>query len=338
MHILFSGYHNPYFMTITEYMEDAIRALGHDLTVFDDRQHIVPGRIRQSIHWLQQYDLRHINKKLVSLALKSKPDIAVVTGGHRITRQSVQALKKNRTCPVLWTIDAPSNFEPIIDVAPVYDHVFCQGSEAVELLNCAGIEGAQWLPVGCDPNIHKPIELSPEEKRYYGSDVVFVGSYYQNRAEVFESLVDFDLAIWGPGWERLEKKSKLKRCIRTAHTTPSEWAKIYSASKIVLAPHYQDPTNTFPMYQASPRVFEALACRAFVMSDNQRDVFSLFKDGEHLVRFNDAHDLVEKITWYLGHLSERQRIAAQGYDEVTQKHTYVRRIEKLIESVNHRNA
>jgi spore maturation protein CgeB len=334
MKILFSGYHNPHFMTITEYMEGAIRALGHDLIVFDDRQHIIPGRMRQRIQWLQQYDLRHINKKIASLALERKPDIAIITGGHRITNQSVQALKNNGICTVLWTIDPPFNFQPIIDIAPLYDHIFCQGTEAVELLNCAGIAGAQWLPVACDQSVHNPVKLSPKEKKHYDNDVVFVGSYYPNRAELLERLVDFGLGIWGPGWEKLDGRSKLRGCIKGAHTPPSEWSKIYSASKIVLATHYRDPEVKFPVYQASPRIFEALACRAFVISDDQRDVFSLFKAEEHLSRFNDADELIEKIRYYLARPLEREEIAYQGRREVLSKHTYVNRIQKLLSIVS----
>ncbi|MCK4821562.1 hypothetical protein KA005_37695 [bacterium] len=63
MKILFSGYHNPNFITITEYMESAIKALGHELIVFDDRQHIIPGRIRRRLKRLNRFDLQHINKK-----------------------------------------------------------------------------------------------------------------------------------------------------------------------------------------------------------------------------------------------------------------------------------
>jgi spore maturation protein CgeB len=334
MKVILSSYHNPHFITVTEYIEGAIIALGHDLIVFDDRRHMMPGSIRQRIQWLHQYDLRHINKKIVSLALEAKPDIAIITGGHRITSQSVEMLKDSDICTALWTIDAPLNFQPIIDVAPLYDHIFCQGTEAVELLSLAGIEGAQWLPVACDPNVHKPVGLSREEKSHYGNDVVFVGSYYPNRAELFERLLDFDLGIWGPGWEKLDQRSKLRGCIKAAHTTPSKWSKIYSASKIVLATHYQDPTNRFPVYQASPRIFEALACGAFVMSDNQRDVFSLFKDGEHLVRFDDAEELIEKITYYLARPLEREEIACQGRREVLSKHTYVNRIQKLLSIIS----
>ena len=329
MKILFSGYHNPHFLTITEYMERAIKALGHNLTSFDDRQHIIPGRVRQRIQWFHQFDLRHINKKIISLALETKPDIAIITGGHRITSRTVTTLKDRGVCTVLWTIDPPIDFQPIIDVAPLYDYIFCQGTEAIELLSREGIQGAKWLPMACDPSEHRPVELSAEEKEHYGNDIVFVGSYYPNRAELFENISDFDLGIWGPGWEKLEAKSKLRRCIKGSHTPPSEWLKIYSASKIVLVTHYQDPEERFPVYQASPRIFEAMACGAFVVSDNQRDVFSLFKDGEHLVRFDNPVELIEKIKYYLDQSEERERTATQGREEVLKNHTYEHRIKKL---------
>jgi len=334
MKILFSGYHNPHFMTITEYMESAIKALGHDLIVFDDREHIIPGRIRRQMQWLHQFDLQHINKKMVSLTLKTKPDILIVTGGHRITSRTVKTLKDEGFVTVLWTIDQPLNFQPILEVRPIYNHIFCQGTEAVELLNHAGIKGAHWLPVACDPFHHRPVELSPEEKEHYGNDIVFVGSYYPNRAELFERLTDFDLGVWGPGWEKLHSDSPLRRFLRGGQLKPEVWLKIYSASKIVLAIHYQDPEKRFPVYQASPRIFEALACGAFVISDNQRDVFSLFKEGEHLARFIDSDDLIEKIKYYLDHPIQRQEMAQRGRQHVLGKHTYVQRIKELLSHIS----
>ena len=334
MKILFSGYHNPNFLTITEYMERAIKSLGHELFVFDDRQHIVPGRVRQRIKWLHQFDLNHINKKIISLAVEKKPDVAIVTGGHRITAQTIRSLKDSNIYRVLWTIDAPVNFQPILDVAPFYDHIYCQGTEAIEIFDREGIEGAQWLPVACDPDLHRPVELSAEEKMRYGNDVVFVGSYYPNRAELFEILAGFDFGIWGPGWEKLDQKSKLIGCIRGTNTPQSEWLKIYSASKIVLATHYQNPEKRFPVYQASPRVFEAMACGAFVISDNQRDVLSLFKEGEHLARFIDSDDLIEKIKYYLDRPIERQEMAQRGRQYVLGKHTYVQRIKELLSYIS----
>jgi len=334
MKILFSAYHNLHFITITEYIENAIKALGHELIVFDDRQHIIPGRIRHRVKWLNQLDLQHINRKMLRLASEKKPDIAIVAGGHRITGNTIETLNANGIAAILWTIDAPINFQPILDVGSYYSHIFCQGNEAVELLDRKGIKGAHWLPVACDPNFHRPLDLSDKEKNHYGHDIVFIGSYYPVRADLFEKLTEFDFGLWGPGWEQLPSKSPLRNSLKGGQLKQEVWSKIYNASKIILATHYKDPDNRFPVYQASPRIFEALACRCFVLVDRQKDVFSLFDDKEHLVGFDGVEDLREKIRYYLGHSSERERIAAKGYQEVMEKHTYAYRIKEMLSTIN----
>jgi spore maturation protein CgeB len=101
-----------------------------------------------------------------------------------------------------------------------------------------------------------------------------------------------------------------------------------------LTPHYQDPENKFPVYQASPRIFEAMACGAFVISDYQKDVFTLFKDGKHLVGFKDEDELIEKIEYYLKNPDERNAIAKCGRQEVLRNHKYVDRIERLLSVVD----
>jgi spore maturation protein CgeB len=330
MKILISGYHNPHFETITEYIERAVQTLGHELIIFDDRKHIIPGRLRYRVPWLQHFDLQHINRKFTRLAIATRPDVAVVTGGHRISTRAIDTIKKNKIVAILWTIDPPTNFQPILDAAPHYDFIFCQGTEAIEYFEKKGITGAHWLPMACDPSIHHPVDVVDNDRKLYSHDVVFAGSWYQSREDLFSHLADFDLAIWGPGWNAMDTSSPLKKHLMGLHLEPSEWRKIYSTAKIVLAPHYNDPKNNINVYQASPRIFEALACGTFVISDDQRDVFSLFEDGKHLIRFSDAEDLRQKIRYFLDRPIERQTIAQRGKDEVLRRHTYQDRIRTLL--------
>ena len=330
MKVLVSGYHNPHYDTVTEYMEWAVRALGHEVVVYDDRRHLLPGRIRYRVPWLRRLDLGILNRRLVLLARRERPVLALVTGGDRISGRTVEFLKARGILTALWTTDPLVDRPGILRAAQHYDHVFCQGTESVEALQKAGAENARWLPVGCDPSRHCAVSLSPEEKELYGHDVVFVGSWYPERAALLEKLRDFDLAIWGPGWEMLPERSALRQHLRGAHTSPGQWRKIYSASRIVLTPHYQDPSGRYPVYQASPRVFEALACGAFVLCDRQRDVLALFRDGEHLACFSDGDDLAAKVRYYLEHPGEMQAIARRGREEVLSRHTYVHRIETLL--------
>jgi spore maturation protein CgeB len=329
MNILFTGYHNPLYRTVTEYIEDAISSLGHDLFSLNEGRHVIPGRIRQRVRVLEHLDLECFNSQVISCARKVKPDVAIFAGGERILPKTAERLKNMGIVTVLWTIDAPGNLHPILRSAPACDHIFCQGTEAIEILEGSGIRGAVWLPMACDPLHHHREELTDVQEALFGHDVVFVGSYYPVRERLFEALTGFDLAIWGSGWDRLPPESPLKSRIKGIHTPPAVWRKIYSAGKIVLAPHFQDPEGRYPVYQASPRIFEALACGAFVICDPQRDVLSLFQDGRHLVVARDANDLRDKVRYYLEHSGERKRIAMQGREEVILRHTYGDRLKGL---------
>lgn len=334
--ILFAGHHNPRYRTVTEYIEEAISSLGHDLIVLDEGRHVIPGRIRRRVRALEDLDLEWFNALVVSRARDVRPDIAILAGGERILPKIVRRLKGMGIVTVLWTIDAPGNFQPILRSAPFFDHTFCQGTEAIEILESAGIRGAVWLPMGCDPRHHYRETLTDEEEGSYRHDVVFVGSHYPVRERLLEGLVGFDLAIWGSGWDRLPAGSALKSRVRGIHTPPEVWRKIYSVSKIVLAPHFRAPGDRYPVYQASPRIFEALACGAFVICDAQKDVLSLFQDGRHLVVARDAGELRDKVRHYLDHPAERDRIAAQGRDVVLSRHTYGERLRELFSCLHAR--
>ncbi len=334
MKILFSTTNNPHFVTIAEYTERALMKMG-EVYFFDDRNFIIPGRIRKRISFLHQWDLSRINNELIRTIDKFKPDVFLEAGGHRIKVETVIRIKKKGIKTALWTIDYPRGFKPIIESAPFYDFVFTGGSEAYEILKNCNIKNLYFLPFACDPDYAYPMEVNEEERNSYGSDIVFVGSYYPNRLEILEKISDFNLSVLGPGWNKVPSNSPLNKCIKKTYgVSCEEWRKIYSSSKIALAVHYQD--GKIPCYQASPKVYEVLACKCFLLSDNQKDVVKLFKPGRHLDIFNNIDDLRRKLNYYLSKPEERKAIAEKGWKEVISKHTYLHRIKKMFDIIYNR--
>lgn len=335
MKILVSGYHNPLYLTIVEYIENSVKKTGHDLVSFDDHQFILPGRIRKWLPPLDKLDLKRVNKKLFSLAVQEKPDLIIVTQGFLVLKETVQNIRELGIPIVIWVIDAPIDFSNILDAAPYYDFLFCGGTEAVEIFINLKYKNVEWLPFAYDPQFHFPVKANGNEHAPFSRDVVFVGSNYPSRLHLFESLAkgDYNLGIWGSGWDKISSNSPIKKHIQKIHTEPEEWIKIYSLSKIILVAHYSEDQE-MPVYQASPKIYEALACGGFIICDNQKDVNTLFKDGEHLVIFQDTKDLNEKIAYYLAHETERQEISKRGRNEVLAKHTYAHRIKQMLETLN----
>jgi len=230
----------------------------------------------------------------------------------------------------LWTTDAPRpEFRQVIATAPCYDHIFCAGTEAMDILSAEGRLNTVWLPFACDPELHRPVELRDEDQSLFPEDIVFVGAYYPNRWQILKEIVGkYNIAIYGPGWQ-VVIDNRNRHAIHAGPVPPSTWVKMYSAARIILIIHYQDGVT--PCFQASPKIFEAMSCRGFVITDVQKDVQTLFTSGRHLVSFADIDDLKDKIDFYLENEARRRLIADQGYEEVRRRHTYRHRMQTIIE-------
>lgn len=338
MKVLFSSNINPNFKTFSDYIEKAFREADCETCFFENRAFVLPGRIRDRIAFLQDWDLSRLNKRLLEKAAEFKPQLYVEAGGWNILPDTIEKLKTMGIKTALWTIDPPHTFEAIIKASPHYDFVFCQGTEAIEILKEYDVKNLHWLPFACDPDFHKSVELTPSERRKYGTEICFVGSWnpesnpqnYAKRHAALECLTDYDLGIWGPGWNDLPVESNLKKFIRGFHTKPEEWVKIYSATQIAIIVHYMDTKGSVPCYQASPKVFEAIACGALLVVDDQRDVLSLFESGKHLVVYHNHKELREILSYYLEHPDEARKIAQQGRDTVIKKHTFRHRVDEML--------
>jgi spore maturation protein CgeB len=339
MKILFSTCRNPDFETITEYIEYALRGLGHEVLWFDDRDYKIPGRLRARFPFLEKFDLGRMNKRLVRVAQKWKPDLILEAGGERILPGALQTLHGLGVKTALWTIDAlrPGDRRPAL--AEKFDYVFCGGTEMLMALQGRPLRRPPvWLPFACDPARHHPVQLSPHEQERYSCDIAFVGSLhpslYPHRIAMLEAVADLNLGIWGPGAEDLPASSPLKKCVRGGKTGPGQWMKIYSAAKINLCAHYVPPVQDIASNQISPRVYEVAACGGFILCDARRDLPLLFTPGVEAAVGATPREMREQALYYLAHDDERKAIAAAGRERAMAEHSYRHRLQKLLSVVN----
>jgi len=333
MKILLCESSNPRFIELGGYVERALNALGHRCEKFDFRRFIVPSVIRFRTPFLNKWDLNRLNRSLIRKVSEYRPDILFVIQGHTLFPETISTIKRRfGPTTINWFQDYPKDFEVSLKLAPVFDHFFMTDSYAVQYHLNIGNKNVKCLPFACDPQIHRPFNLTKEEQKTYAADIVFVGSMYEYRIKQLENLVDFNLAIWGPGWKNLQDGSPLKRFVRGDAVTPSEWVKIFNASKIIFnhigeynMPPYLTGNNIVNM-----RFFEALGCKAFQIVDYKKDISSfLFSDREDLVCFKDDDELKELVKYYLARPEERKRISENGHRKVLERHTYIHRMKEV---------
>jgi 2-polyprenyl-3-methyl-5-hydroxy-6-metoxy-1,4-benzoquinol methylase len=200
-----------------------------------------------------------------------------------------------------WAIDTHLNFDACVGKAPWFDLVFAAQRDGADALRRAGISSAAWLPLGCDPEIHTKHEVA---KQY---DIAFVGNVFPGaRADLLNLL------------RRRYPNSFIGQCYF------EEMAGTYSAARTVFNRSIKNDVNM--------RVFEALACGSLLLTNDlgENGQADLFRDGVHLATYQDHLDLLDKLAFYLGRETTREKIAAAGRAEVIARHTYRHRMEQVL--------
>lgn len=196
---------------------------------------------------------------------------------------------------IAYLIDVHQDLKSRLQLAPLFHQVFVAQKDYVEKFHERGFSNARWLPLACDPLVHR----SPAVER--DIEVGFVGK------------------LGTPGSRRHEVLSTVLARFKTNEferfATPREMGAIYGRSKIVFNCSINGDVNM--------RVFEALAAGALLVTDRiENGLSELFIEGEHYLGYSTTDEAIERIRHFLDHDEERRRIAAAGQALALKEHTY----------------
>lgn len=93
----------------------------------------------------------------------------------------------------------------------------------------------------------------------------------------------------------------------------------------VPAPSYSD--------QIKGRNFEVPGCGGFLLTGWAENISEYYEPGEEIVCFENTDDLLRKITYYLTHEDDRERISLAGYERTIREHTYVHRFAEIFKRI-----
>ena len=334
MKILLSGAFNPAFEALPEYLASALLSLGHEVTLFDHRSFLLPGRVRARSRRLERWDRARLNSSFLDLARRVGPAQAIVNQGMTITPATIRALAAEGVRCVNWFADFPAQFEDGLLSAPAYDAFHLGSSWAAARHREVGHERAAWLPFACDPAVHAPgaaVDAEAGAASRGGGRVVFVGSHYPERQILLRHLRGLPVDVWGPGWERAVTDPHVAPMLRGGALRPVSWRALYAGAAAVLNIHY----GAFGPISASgdmanTKVFEILGCGALQIVDRQRDAMLLFRDGEHLLAFSGGEELRARVEEALADPERARAVAAAGRRAVLARHTYADRARVLL--------
>jgi len=329
-------------LPILHYSSDALKDLGHKVEIIDNTPYydILMGIETITKDKTHQNSLRalltmFLSECAVAKAIDLRVDMVFGVAQSPFTPESLRELREFKIPTAFWFVEDRFLFPYWKQYAPLYDHFFViQSGEFLDELWSMGIRNCHYLPTAAHPPKNHPVDLTPAEKEFYGSDLSFMGAGYYNRHQTFLKLLDFNLKIWGTEWNLASPLGRFvqKQGIRLSS---DEYIKIFSASKINLNLHSSpvhegvNPHGDF----VNPRTFELAACQAFQLVDFRSQLPELFEIGKEIITFQDIAELRDKARFYLDHPDERNIIAQSAQKRVLSQHTYHHRMETMMNMV-----
>lgn len=326
-------------LPIGRYCVQALRNLGYSTRVFDApamyegykglRQlDLSPARLPV----LENSYLRLVSQAIWMQAQEQKPDLVLAMAQAPLDRPTLARMREAGIRTVMWFVEDFRLFTYWQMYAPLYDaFAVIQKEPFLEKLATIGQKHAFYLPLAALPDFHKPLDLSADEKKEFGSALSFLGAGYPNRRLAFRPLADKDFKIWGNDWD--DEKTLAKNMQRGGQRINEEDAvKIYNATNINLNLHSSINSENLVGNGdfVNPRTFELAAMGKFQLVDKRSLMPELFADNE-LATFSTIEEFYNKIDYFLAHPQEAEEIAMRGRKRVLAEHTYEKRMRALIE-------
>jgi Glycosyl transferases group 1/DUF based on E. rectale Gene description (DUF3880) len=296
-----------YPVTTAVYFQRALRRICRTVTVGPRLPH----------EYIQQWQLQEMNLPLYDQDIPTgfSPDIsrivAAVSPDQRpdlyLWVESVPghypANLAALSCPkACYLIDSHLNLSLHLEWASGFDHVFIAQREYLPAFRRRG-HNVHWLPLGCDPEIHRRHDVTPLHQ------IGFVGSVRE-----------------GSRRERLLRRLSQTFALEYKRCFWDEMARHFSASRLVFNDALKNDLNM--------RLFEAMSCGSLLLTDLAKNSGqdALFRDGEEYALYRDG-SMVDVARFYLENEELRRQVAARGQRLVHNAHTYLHRVEDLLEVV-----
>lgn len=309
MRICLLRFANPFAWT--HHYTQAFRQFGEVLTAgppFDDSFMAAVGA-RNMPPWAEKNDIEaHFSGEVDLRAMLPagwEPDLIV--GISDFGRPMSPAMSGMRCPKVYLSIDTWQSPIDYID-AMQYDFVFAAQREFVPRLRATGARRVQWLPLGCNPRMHHPVET---EQQF---DVTFVGSAFSHIHAERRRLLEMLQRHFQVGIRQIVHGESMSR--------------FFCQGRLAF--------NHSAVFDLNMRIFEAMAMRCVLLTNIEsakNGLLDLFEHGKHLLVYRNEEELLELAKAYLADSGAREGIAQAGYSEVMAKHTYVHRVQTILDTV-----
>lgn len=265
-----------------------------------------------------------LTDRITGAVAANSPDLVIVTGGDETLIPELAGELRPATDAVWvnWLTGGSYGLGLLRRTGRVYDVVAAAASDVAASLRGTGAGHVLYLPLGCDPSVHRPVR-TPRDLR---ARVAFVGRATPRREKLLAELVEDGLAVWGPGWEQ----TSLRAVHRGATLSQSDYVRVYAGALVAVNIHDAGELQGWNGWGCNARVFELAAIGAPQVVDVRRDLPKHFDALNEVLVFQSASELRDLVRDALDDSVRAERAAAAARVRALKEHTYMHRMERLL--------
>lgn len=243
------------------------------------------------------------------------PDLLLVTHGRKFARTHHRLAAQSRSA--VWLLDEPYEVDDTVQFSKHFDHVFLNDRATLHRHR-----HASYLPVCYDPQVQYP---GTATRRY---PVGFIGGGNTTRDRYLAALAREGLLTYvvGGAWN----DAALNRLCLSRNIPAAQTADLYRQTRIVLnvfrEKHHFNRHN-IPATALNPRVYEALACGALVVSEWRPEIDEVVPE---LPTFRSEAELIPLVDGLLNDPERAEAIRVQCAARLA-GHTYAARLQTVID-------
>jgi spore maturation protein CgeB len=275
--------------------------------------------------WLSRLRRVGLHDRLARAIAGTTPALVLVLEGNQVDAAMVASLRHSSPAAwVNWFCDARRSAADILPYAAAYDAVFVADRATVEALDVPGNPPVHYLPAACDPSIHRPMRARDR----FRANVVFAGTATPHRERQLAELVEFGVAVWGPGWRR----TRLRDYCRGELLNHEDYIRAYAGASVAVNVACTEETADVRDPGASRRLFELAAIGVPQVVEEHADVHQHFREGSEILVARSPRELRTLTAEALHDRAWAEQVAAGARQRALAEHTYMHRLTTLLQT------
>jgi spore maturation protein CgeB len=333
------GFEERYWLRELAYKNgrDEIIPFNHGEFVSPER--VMRAQLLDDLYFARDPNLLALYREVERLIAATGADCLIV---DNVLPYHPEFLRTLDVYKVMRISDGPmSSYDRDFPYLHAYDHVLYHSPAysadlgMAEKLRYVGAKQIDFWPLALFDQMFDPSKSEDQLlTQHRDIDVIFVGTMFRNKMPALAKLkkalgsrlmlrglsplksnLYFNLKFGVPGWVR--------------PIPYDQYVPLYQRAKIGINVH-----NRGKYTVGGYRMFDLPGNGVMQICDGDEYLSAFFREGEEVVGYRSADDLIDKVRYYLDHDAERERIARNGHRRVMADHRIGKRLDDLAGIVN----